>query len=103
MGREFAGGDMDDLGGLDAAEIERALAHAPEMDAASLPSFKRLPPHRRADHRRAESAGDPPAEAEPMRPRQAARVPTPTPRVPRPAWMPAAGPARMPEPQAGAG
>jgi hypothetical protein len=99
MGREFAGGDMDELGDLDAAELERALSQGEEMDAASLPSFKRLPQHRRADRRRAEIAGDPPAEAEPMQPRQAMQVPAPTrPRVPKPAWLDVPEPARMPAP-----
>jgi len=99
MGREFASGDMDDLGGLDAAEVERALAQAQEPDVASLPSFKRLPPHRRADQRRAESAGDPPPQAEPMPPQRAMRVPPPTrTRVPEPTWLRAPAPRRVSEP-----
>jgi hypothetical protein len=99
MGREFASGDMDDLGGLDAAELERALSQGDEMDPASLPSFKRLPQHRRADRRRAEIAGDPPVEPETIPPRHAMRVPPPTrPRVPEPAWLRVPEPARMPVP-----
>src|SRR5690242_3365338 len=89
MGREFAGGVMDDLGGLDAAEIERTLSHAPEMDTASLPSFKRLPPHRRADRGRPGAADEPAANAELPQRRQPMRVPEPARmRVPKPAQMP---------------
>lgn len=97
MGREFAS-DMDGRGGLDAGEIERAPAQAPGMDAAPLPSFKRLPPHRRADHRHPESPGDLLPEPEPMPPRQAMRVPLPSrPRVPKPAWL--EEPVRPPAPR----
>src|SRR5690348_17088817 len=99
MGREFAS-DMDDVGGLDAADIEGAPAPAPGMEAAALPAFKRLPPHRRADRRRSDVPDEPLPEPAPMPPRQVTRVPPPTrPPVPKPAWLEAPEPVRTPAPQ----
>lgn len=102
MGGEFASGELDDLGGLDAAEIERALSEVEEMELAALPSFKQLPPRRRIDRPGADIAG-PPRDPAPTNPRQQVRVPPPTrTRVPRPAWLPEPAqnstPTRAPEP-----
>jgi len=89
MARELASSDSDDLSGFDTAEIERATAHVPATDLTSLPSFKRLPPHRRADRGRPGSADEAPANAALPQRRPAMREPEPAPmRVPQPPQMP---------------
>src|SRR6185437_12815325 len=89
MARELASSDSDDLSGFDTAEIERATAHVPATDLTSLPSFKRLPPHRRADRGRPGVADEPPANAALPQRRPTMREPEPAPmRVPQPPQMP---------------
>jgi len=82
MGGEFASGEASQP---DDDRVELAAARAWEMDPAALPSFKQLPRHRRADHRQAATATDPPLDLGPMRMPEA----VPTPHAPlRRRWRP---------------